>query len=150
MFFVVTSVLQSLAAAVFLIDRVLDRRRQIEDENRAIAYQLAPVDAAIVRDDANEGAEFQLRVRLLNLSGYPLRYQVISTRAEIDDRVTPSGKRNYVPGILPVNGATQVRFNSYAHGRLPRSGSLRGTMTMTYRYGHASVHSCLKAGAAII
>ena len=53
-FFVVTSVLQSLAAAVFLIDRVLDRRRQIEDENRAIAYQLAPVDAALVRDDANE------------------------------------------------------------------------------------------------
>ena len=135
--FVATSLLQSLMAATFLIDRILERRRQTEEENRAIAYQLAPVDSAIIRDDTNEKAEFQLRVRLLNSSSYPLRYQMISTRAEIDERVTPNEKPNYVPGILPVGGVTQVRFNSYARGRLPRSGPLRGSMTMIYRYGHA-------------
>ena len=52
--FVFTSVLQSLMAATFLIDRIFERRRQTEEENRAIAYQLAPVGAAIVRDDGNE------------------------------------------------------------------------------------------------
>jgi hypothetical protein len=137
--FVVTSILQSLMAATFLVDRILERRRQTEEENRAIAYHVVPVGPAIiVRDETNEMAEFQLRVKLLNSSGYPLRYQVISTKAEIDERVNPNGKPNYVPGILPAGGMTEVRFNSYARGRLPRSGPLRGRIEMVYRYGHAS------------
>jgi hypothetical protein len=136
--FVATCVLQSLMAATFLVDRVLERRRRTEEENRAIAYHVAPVTAAITRDETNEEAEFQLRVRLLNSSSYPLRYQVISTKAEIDDRVTPRDKPNYVPGILAVGTTTDVRFNSYARGRLPRSGPLRGRIEMIYRYGHAT------------
>jgi hypothetical protein len=136
--FVISSVLQSLMAATFLVDRILERRRRMQEENRAIAYHLAPTDAAIIRDEANEEAEFQLRVRLFNSSSYPLRYQVMSTKAEIDDWVTPSHKPNYVPGIIPVGGTPQVRFNSYARGRLPRSGPLRGRMEMIYRYGHAA------------
>lgn len=89
-------------------------------------------------DETNENAEFQVRVRLFNSSSYPLRYQVISTKAEIDDRVTPRETPNYVPGTLPVGSATEVRFNSYARGRLPRSGPLRGRIEMIYRYGHVS------------
>jgi hypothetical protein len=136
--FVVTSVLQSLMAATFLVDRILERRRQTEEENRAIAHHVVPVGAVIIRDETNEKAEFQLRVRLLNSSDYPLRYQVISTKAEIDDRVNPREKPNYVPGIIPAGGMTEVRFNSYARDRLPRSGPLRGQIEMVYRYGHAS------------
>jgi hypothetical protein len=136
--FVITSVLQSLMAATFLIDRILERRRETEEENRALAYQVVPTGAVIIRDDTNEKAEFQLRVQLVNSSSYPLRYQVISTKAEIDERVNPSDKPNYVPGILPVGGKTEVRFNSYARGRLPRSGPLRGRIEMVYRYGHAT------------
>jgi hypothetical protein len=136
--FVITSVLQSLMAATFLIDRILERRRETEEQNRAIAYQVAPAGAVIIRDETNEKAEFQLRVALVNSSSYPLRYQVISTKAEIDERVNPSDRPNYVPGILPVGGMTQVRFNSYARGRLPSSGPLRGRVEMVYRYGHAA------------
>lgn len=33
---------------------------------------------------------------------------------------------------------TEVRFNSYARDRLPKSGPLRGCIEMIYRYGHAS------------
>ena len=136
--FVITSILQSLMAATFLVDRIFERRRQTDDENRAIAYHVAPAGAVIIRDDTNEKAEFQLRIGLLNSSGYPLRYRVISTKAEIDERVNPSEKPNYVPGILPAGSSTQVRFNSYARGRLPRSGPLRGRIEMVYQYGHAS------------
>lgn len=78
--FVITCVLQSLMAATFLVDRVLERRRQTDEENRAIAYQFAPAGAAIIRDETNEDAEFQLRVRLLNSSSFPLRYLVVSTK----------------------------------------------------------------------
>lgn len=136
--FVVTSVLQSFMAATFLIDRILERRRQAEEENRAIAYQLAPAAAAMSKDETNESAELQLRVHLLNSSGFPLRYQVVLARAVIDERETPSEKSNYVPGVLPVGGTTGVRFNSYARGRLPRGGVLRGRMELIYRYGHVS------------
>jgi len=136
--FVITSVLQSFMAATFLVDRLLERRRQTEEENRAIAYHLAPVGALISKDEANETAEFQLRVSLVNTSGYALGYEVIFTRAVIDDRETPPGKPNYVPGVLPAGGMTSVRFNSYARDRLPRSGPLRGRMEMIYRYGHAT------------
>jgi hypothetical protein len=136
--FVITSLLQCFMATIFLVDRLLERRRQTEEENRAIAYHLAPVGALMSKDEANPNAEFQLRVHLVNTSGYPLGYEVISTRAVIDDRETPVGKANYVPGVLPVGGMTSVRFNSYAKDRLPRSGLLRGRMEMTYRYGHAS------------
>jgi hypothetical protein len=123
--FVVTSVLQSFMATTFLIDRILERRRQKEEENRAIQYQLAPAGAAMSKDETNDSAEFQLRVNLVNSSGFPLRYQVVFARAVIDDRETPSEKFDYVPGILPVGGGTNVRFNSYAKDRLPRSAVLR-------------------------
>jgi hypothetical protein len=116
--FVITSVLQSLMAATFLIDRIFERRRQTEEENRAIAYQLAPVGAAIVRDDANENAEFQLRVQLMNSSSYPLRYQVISTMAIIDERVTPNAR-----SIMPARSRSSRADSSvlimrpgYPHG----------------------------------
>ena len=73
------------------------------------------------------------------MTAYPtLRYQVISTKAEIDERVPQSCKPNYVPGILPAGSMTEVRFNSYARDRLPKSGPLRGCIEMIYRYGHAS------------
>ena len=135
--FVVTSVLQSFMAATFLVDRLLERRRQTEEENRAIAYHLVPAGAHISKDEANASAEFQLRVTLVNTSAYPLGYEVVFTKAVIDDRETPGGKSNYVPGIVPVGGMTSVRFNSYAKDRLPRSGPLRGRVEMIYRYGHA-------------
>jgi hypothetical protein len=136
--FVATCVLQSLMAATFLVDRILERRRQTQEENRAIAYQVVSAVTAIIRDETNETAEFQVRVKLLNSSSYPLRYQVISTKAEIDERVTPRVQPNYVPGILPVGSMTEVRFNSYARGRLPRRGPLRGRIEMIYRYSHVS------------
>jgi hypothetical protein len=136
--FVATSVLQSLMATVFLVDRILERRRKTQEENRAIAYQVVVGAAAIFKDETNETAEFQVRAQLVNSSSYPLRYQVISTKAEIDERVTPRDKPNYFPGILPVGGTTEVRFNSYARGRLSKSGLLRGRLEIIYRYGHAS------------
>jgi hypothetical protein len=136
--FVVTSVLQSFMAATFLIDRIMEGRRRKEEENRAIAYHLAPALAAISKDETNENAEFQLRVNLMNSSGFPLRYQVVHTRAVIDDRETPIGEPSYVPGVIAVGGATNVRFNSYAKDRLPKGGVLRGRMELIYRYGHVS------------
>jgi hypothetical protein len=84
--FVVTSLLQSFMAMTFLIDRILEGRRQKQEENRAIAYQLAPAGAAMSKDETNESAEFQLRVHLMNSSGFPLRYQVVFTRAVISSR----------------------------------------------------------------
>jgi hypothetical protein len=77
-------------------------------------------------------------VKICNTSEYPLKYLVISTKAIIDDRVTPSDKPNYVPGIIAKGGITDVRFNSYARGRLSKPGLNRGTLELTYRYGHAS------------
>jgi hypothetical protein len=124
--FVVTSVLQSFMATTFLIDRILERRRQKEEENRAIAYQLAPAGAFMSKDETNESAEFQLRVQLLNSSGFPLRYQVGFARAVIDDRETPSEKPNFVPGVLPVGGMTNVQFNSYARTACPGAAYFAG------------------------
>lgn len=58
-------------AAIFLIDRIGERRRTIEAENAAIAYHLSPTAAVLIRDDGNPGAEFQMRLMLLDrfLSG---------------------------------------------------------------------------------
>jgi hypothetical protein len=137
--FVLTCVLQSAMAAVLLIDRVFEKRREVETANAAIAYHLTPVAHALIRDPGNKDAEFQLRVKIYNGSGYPLRYHMISTRAVIEDRQTPElPHNNYVPGIMPSGGITEVRFHSYRAGLLPREGILRGRVEMVYRYGHAS------------
>jgi hypothetical protein len=136
--FVVAAVLHIITSLIYIFDRLMDRRRQVEQENAGIHYRLTPVDAVLIRDPNNESTEYQLRVRLLNSSEYPLRYLVVSSKSIIDERVNPDQRPNYVPGILPLGGVTIVRFNSYARGRLSKPGLNRGTMELVYRYGHAS------------
>ncbi|MGA7383508.1 MAG: hypothetical protein WBW81_02075 [Methylocella sp.] len=136
--FVVAAVLHIVTSIIYIVDRITDRRRQVEQENAAIHYQLAPRAAVLIRDETNEKAEYQLRVKICNTSEYPLKYLIISTKAVIDDRVNRSDKPNYVPGIIPKGGMTDVRFNFYARGRLSKPGLNRGTLELVYRYGHAS------------
>jgi hypothetical protein len=136
--FVIAAVLHIVTSIIYIVDHITDRRRQIEQENAAIHYHLVPIAAALIKDEKNEKAEYQLRVKICNTSEYPLKYLVISTKAVIDDRVNPSDQPNYVPGIIPKGGITDVRFNSYARGRLSKPGLNRGTLELVYRYGHAS------------
>jgi hypothetical protein len=136
--FVVAAVLHIVTSIIYIVDRVMDRRRQVEEENAAIHYHLAPIGAKLIRDAQNAQAEYQLRIQLMNSSQYPLRYLVVSSKVVIDDRVSPDTSPNYVPGILPNGGFTEVRCNSYARGRLSKPGLNRGTVELVYRYGHAS------------
>lgn len=87
--FVIAAVLHIIISLIYIFDRLMDRRRQIEQENAGIHYRFAPMRAMLNRDPNNESAEYQLRVQMLNSSEYPVRYLIVSSKCIIDERVSP-------------------------------------------------------------
>ena len=85
-FDVVTSILQSLMAATFLVDRILARRRQTEEENRSHCISRRSTwpshhcqqERQTKWQNSSSGRE---AVELIP-SKSPLRYQVISTKVK--------------------------------------------------------------------
>jgi hypothetical protein len=54
--FVVAAVLHIVTSIIYIVDRIADRRREVEQENAAIHYHLVPIAAALIRDETNEKA----------------------------------------------------------------------------------------------